>query len=114
MNPVRVKHLRRCVRTEIVKLPVPTAPASAALRGPREFRRCPVALTERGGRERALQFRQCLTFELARTFACHPKLATDCRQRLLFAIEAEAQFDQALFALGQRPQRSDDCAPPGR
>lgn len=73
-----------------------------------------MALTEDGGREGALQFRQGLTFELPCTFARGPKLAADRRQRGRFVVEAEEQFDQALFALGRRPHRSDDGVPPIR
>jgi hypothetical protein len=47
-------------------------------------------------------------------FARDPELAADCRQRVRFVIEAEAQFDQALFELGQRAHRADDGAPPSR
>jgi hypothetical protein len=59
--------------------PDPAAPPSAALRGARRVRRPPVVLTEDGGRERALQFRQRLMFGVARTFVGDPKLATDGR-----------------------------------
>jgi hypothetical protein len=88
----------------------PAAPNAVALRGARESRGFPLGLTADGGRERPRQFRQRLTFELARTFTCDPKLAAGHCQRVLFAIEAEAKFDQALFALRQRPQRSIDGA----
>jgi hypothetical protein len=87
---------------------------AAALRGARKSRGFPLGLTDAGGRERTRQFRQRLTFELARTFACDPKLAAGRRQRVLFAIETEAKFDQALFALRQRPQSSIDGASPGK
>jgi hypothetical protein len=85
---------------------------AAALRGARESRGFPVGLTDGGGRERTRQFRQRLTFELARTFACDPELTAGRRQRVLFATEAEAKFDHALFARRQRPQRSIDGASP--
>jgi hypothetical protein len=73
----------------------PAAPDAAALRGARESRGFPDGLTHGGRRERTRQFRQRLTFELAGTFACDPELAPGRRQRVLFAIEAEAKFDQA-------------------
>jgi hypothetical protein len=114
MNPVRVKTAPPPLFTRRDR----KAPRARPRRPPQRYatRRSSaegrLALTNRGGRERTLQFRQRLTFELARTFARDRKLATNHRQRMLFAIEAEAQFDHALFALGQRPHRSDDGAPP--